>query len=186
VPLAVAGISADVLPANSIRILIDLNRVNDSPATILLTSSNPAVAAVPATFTIPAFTAPCDFRFASLTIPYQPTGGDTAVAISALFGGAKTTATITIPKIVDTVKIARAELTVKTGSLKVDATSTSPSAVLSIFNAATGQFIGTMTNAGPSGGGAKYSFQGTVPSPVQTLLLRSSLNGSATGAVTQK
>jgi hypothetical protein len=163
-----------------------MNRVNDSPATILLTSSNPAAAAVPASFTIPAFSAPGDFRFASLSIPYLPTGVDTPVTFSALFGGVSTSATVTIPKTVDTVKITRAELTVKTGSLRVDATSTSPSAVLSLFNAAPGQLIGTMTNAGLSGGGAKYSFQGTVAGPVQTLLLRSSLNGTATGAVTQK
>jgi len=46
--------------------------------------------------------------------------------------------------------------------------------------------IGTMTNAGRSGGGAKYSFQGTVAGPVKSVLLRSSLNGTATAAVAQK
>ncbi|HYZ85712.1 MAG TPA: hypothetical protein VE621_14980, partial [Bryobacteraceae bacterium] len=126
-PLAIAGISATVLPANTIRILINMNRVNESPATVLLTSSNPGVAAVPASFTIPAFTAPGDFRFASLTIPYAPTGVDTPVTISALFGGVTTTATVVIPRTVDTVNITRAELVVRTGSLRVDATSNSPS-----------------------------------------------------------
>ena len=81
--------------------------------------------------------------------------------------------------------LTKAELVVKNGSLKVDATSTNPAAVLTLFNTATGQLIGTMTNTGLSGTGAKYGFQGTV-APVTTLLLKSSLNGTATLAVSQK
>lgn len=95
------------------------------------------------------------------------------------------TQTFILPKTVDAVKIGKAELVVKNGSLKVDATSSPPTAVLSLFNASTGQFIGTMTNNGLTNGGAKYSFQGTV-SPVTTLLLKSSLNGTATAGVAQK
>ena len=66
-PLAITDIAASVLPGNTLRLIIDMTRVNVSPATILLASSNPAVAAVPASFTIPALTAPGDFRFASIT-----------------------------------------------------------------------------------------------------------------------
>ena len=187
-PLAVTGLSADLpqaAPAKTIRLLIQMNRTNVSPATILLTSSNPAVAPIPASFTIPAFSVPGDFRFASLTIPYQPVGADTDVMFTATFNGASASATVTLPKTVDVVSIGRAEYTVKTSQLRVDATSNTPKAVLGLYNAATGQFLGTMTDAGASGGGEKYSFQGTV-APVTTILVKSSLNGSATLPVSQK
>lgn len=189
-PLAITTLTADILPAaqgtpNTIRFLIGMNRTNVSPSTILLTSSNPAAAPIPASFTIPALSAPGDFRFASFTTTYAPVGADTPVTFTALFNGASASAFVTIPKTVDTVSITKAQLTVKTSQLKVDATSNTPTAVLSLYNAATGQFIGLMTDNGPSGGGEKYSFQGTV-SPVTTLLLKSSLNGTATAPVPQK
>lgn len=162
-----------------------MNRTNTSPETVLLTSSNPGVAPVPASFTIPALSAPGDFRFASLTTTYSPVGVDTPVTFSARLNGSAASATVVIPKTVDTVSIGRAELTVKTLQLRVDARSNTPGAVLSLYNAATGQFIGTMTDNGPSSGGETYSFQGAV-SPVTTLLLKSSLNGTAVAGVTQK
>ena len=91
--------------------------------------------------------------------------------------------------------INKAELVVKNLSLKVDATSQVPSDVLTLFNAATGQLIGTMTLTGTTtakiSGQAvatfgQYSFQGTIPAPVTTLLLKTGLNGSTTFAVSQK
>jgi hypothetical protein len=42
-----------------------------------------------------------------------------------------------------------------------------------------------MTDNGPSSGSEKYTFQGTV-SPVTVLLLKSSLNGTATATVSRK
>jgi hypothetical protein len=184
-PLALAGLTADVLPANTIRLLINMSRTNTAPATILLASSNPAVAGVPASFTIPALSAPGDYRFASFTTTYKPVGADTPVTFSALFNGASVNATVMIPKTVDTVAISRAELTVKTSQLRVEATSNTPGAVLTVYNAATGQPIGTMTDSGPSGGAEKYTFQGTA-APVTKVLLKSSLNGVATATVSQK
>lgn len=190
-PLAIAALSGNVfgpqalLNPNTIQLLITMNRTNISPAVITLTSSNPAVAQVPASFTIPALTAPGDFRFATVSVPIQLVAADTPVTISGSFNGETVSQTFTLPKTVDVVKIGKAELVVKNGGLKVEATSTVQTAVLTLFNASTGQFIGTMTNNGPSNGGAKYFFQGTV-SPVTTLLLKSSFNGTATGAVTQK
>jgi hypothetical protein len=186
VTLALATFQAAATPATATarataQLLFDLNRVNVTPAVILTGSSNPAVAPVPASFTIPAFTNIGDFRFSSLTIPLQSVGVDTPVTFSASFGGVTLTQTVTVPKTVDTVKITKAELVVKNLNLKVEATSTSPAATLTLFNAATGQLIGTMT----SSGAGRYSFQGNV-SPVQTLLLRSSMNGVTTGAVAQK
>jgi hypothetical protein len=184
-PLSVTGISAEFLSPNSIRLLVNMSRTNVSPATILLTSSNPAVASVPASFTIPALSAPGDYRFASFTTTYKPVGADTPVTFNALFNGASVSATVTIPKTVDTVSIGRAELTLKSLQLRVDAFGNTPGAVLTLYNAATGQSLGIMTDNGPSGGGEKYTFQGTV-SPVTTLLLKSSLNGVATASVSRK
>ena len=153
--------------------------------TILFTSSNPSVAAVPASLTIPALSAPGDYRFASFTTTYKPVGADTPVTFNALFNGASVGATVTIPKTVDTVSISRAELTLKNLQLRVDAFGNTPGAVLTLYNAATGQLVGIMTDNGPSGGGEKYTFQGTV-SPLATLLLKSSLNGVATARVSRK
>lgn len=183
-PLAIASIQGGPVLglANTIQLSPVLNRLNVSPAVITFSSSNPAIAPVPASFTIPAFSQPgtAFFRFA-----YQPQAVDTPVTFSASFNGTTVTGSLTLPKILDMVAVTKAELVVKNGGLKVEATSTNPAAVLTLSNAATGQLIGTMTNNGSIGSGAKYSFQGTV-SPVTTLLLSSSLNGTATGSVSQK
>jgi hypothetical protein len=192
VPLAITAVSAEVLPngvaggpPNAIRILLQMNRTNVTPATVLLTSSNPAVAPVPASFTIPALSAPGDFRFASLITAYQPVGVDIPVTFTALFNGVGVNTHVTIPNTVDSVSITKAQFTVKTSQLRVEAAGNTPGAILSLCNAVTGQFIGAMTDNGPSSGGDKYSFQGTVP-PVNTVLLKSSLNGTATASVPQK
>jgi hypothetical protein len=184
-PLVISSVAATGVTKTGATLLVMLNRENFAPATVQLTSSNPAIAPVPAGLTLPALTQPGDFRFSTVPVLFQPVAGDTPVTFSASFGGVTQTATVIIPKTVDTVQITRAELVVKTGSLRVEATGSNPAAVLTLFNAATGQLIGTMTNSGLSGSGAKYSLQGTV-SPVTTLLVKSSLNGTATGAVAQK
>ncbi len=101
-----------------------------------------------------------DFRFASFTTIYQPAGVGTPVTFTASFNGSSVSTTATIPKTVDTVAVTRAEFTVKTGQLRVDATGNTPGAALTLYNAATGQVIGTMADNGPGGGGEKYSFQG--------------------------
>ena len=93
---------------------------------------------------------------------------------------------VTLPHVTDTATISKAELVVKNLSLKVEATSNVTTAVLTLYDANSGAFIGTMTNSGLSGGGAKYSFQGTIPSKVTTLRVKSSFNGTSTFAVAQK
>lgn len=184
-PLAITAISGNVILGalqNTIQLSPVLNRLNVSPAVVAFSSSNPAIAPVPASFTIPANSQPgtAFFRF-----PYQPQAVDTPVTFTATFNGTTVTGTLVLAKTVDMVTVSKAELVVKSGQLKVEAVSTNPAAVLSLSNAETGEFIGTMTNKGSIGAGAKYAFQGTV-SPVTTLLLTSSLNGTNTGAVAQK
>jgi len=184
VPLTLTGVSAGVVQGlqSTIQLTPLLNRTNLSPSVISLSSSNPAIAPVPASITLPAFSAPgaVFFRF-----PYVPQGTATQVTIAATFNRVTVIGTTNLPASQDFVKITKAELVVKSGSLKVQASSTFATAVLTLFNAQTGQLIGIMTNTGPSGVGAKYSFQGNVPS-IKSLLLKSSLNGTATSAVAQK
>jgi hypothetical protein len=184
-PLVISSFGAAGVTKTGATLFVALNRENLDPATIQLTSSNPAIATVPASLTLPALTQPGDFRFSTVPVSFQPVAANTPVTFSASFGGVTQTATVIIPHTVDTVQITRAELVVKTGSLRVEATGSNPAAVLTLFNTDTGQLLGTMTNTGLSGSGAKYSFQGTV-SPVTTVLAKSSLNGTATSAVVQK
>ncbi len=166
------------------RFELVLNRTNVSTETIALTSSNPAVCPIQSTITVPAFTA--GGLNLGFNITCKPVAVDTPITYSATLNGTTTTYTAILFKSTDTVAIGRAELVVKNLSLRVDASSAASSDVLTLFNAATGQLIGTMTLTGLNGTGGKYSFQGTVPTPVTTLLLKSSLNGMATGAVVQK
>lgn len=156
---------------------IALNRVNFSPAVFTLTSSQPSVAPLPATVTI----APLAVSTGYIPVTFQRVPTNTPVTFTATLNGVSQSSTYTISRTVDTVSVAKAELTVKNGALKVQANSNVPTAVLTLFNAVTGQRIGTMTNLGSG----KHSFQGTV-SPVVTLRLSSSFSGTSTGAVAQK
>jgi hypothetical protein len=66
--------------------------------------------------------------------------------------------------------------------LRVEATSTNASATLTVWNAATGALIGTLSNAG----GGKYTGTFTVSPAVLSISVKSSLGGIATGPVIQK
>jgi hypothetical protein len=80
------------------------------------------------------------------------------------------------------VSITRAEYESAKRELRVEASSTSSSATLRAYVNATGELIGTLSN----NGGGKYSAQFTWPTNPQTILVRSSLGGSATRTVTAK
>src|SRR5262249_20229306 len=82
----------------------------------------------------------------------------------------------------DTVAVTRAEYTVSRKQLRVQATSTSSTATLTVYVTATGQLIGTLTN----NGGGKYSGQFAWPSNPQQITVRSSLGGPATRVGTVK
>jgi hypothetical protein len=80
------------------------------------------------------------------------------------------------------VYIQRAEYAVSNRLLKVEATSTSSNAILTILVESTGQPIGTLQNDG----GGRYRGEFSWPSNPQTITVRSSLGGSATRTVTAK
>ena len=156
---------------------VSFNRLNYSTQVVTLTSSNPALFSVPATVTVP----PLAQGVGNIAVVQQAAPAVTPVTVTATANGTSVTSTITLPRTIDGVTLNKAELVVKTGSLKVDATGSQPLAVLTLSNAATGQVIGTMTNLGKG----KYTFQGTV-SPVATLRLDSNYSGSYSLAVAQK
>jgi hypothetical protein len=148
----------------------------DSAAVVTLTSANPALASVPASVTVPA-----GATSASFTIVLQPVAANTVVPITASIGGVSQSAVVTILKPADSVQISRAEDVVSKFQLRVDASSTSAAATITVWNTATGTLIGTLAN----NGGGKYGGTFTTPT-VSTITLKSSLGGSVTGAVTLK
>lgn len=172
-PLALTGIAPSLRPvdATGATLRVGLNRLTYSGATVQLVSSNPALAPVPASVTVPAFRAFFDFN-----VPFQPVAVNAPVTITATFNGGSASTIVTIPAPADVVRITKAEYVVSKGSLKVEATDSNPAASLSLTDANTGAFIGTMTFTGLSGGGSKFSFQGTVP---KVFAIRAT---SATGA----
>lgn len=188
-PLTLTSVYAQAqqgfIAANTFRIWVGLSRVNVSPATVQLTSSDPALIPVPASITIPALSLPGDINTSTVLVTGTSAVVATPVTLTATLNGQTVTSTITVPKTVDTVIITKAELVVKSGQLKVDALCSSRTSILTLYNDATGQVIGTMTFSGTNGLGGKFSFQGTV-APVTTLLLKTSVNGSTRSGISLK
>ncbi|HVW87750.1 MAG TPA: VCBS repeat-containing protein, partial [Bryobacteraceae bacterium] len=156
---------------------VTLSGPADSNATVYLSSSNPAVASVPATVQVPAGATEVPFPVAC-----QPVAADTPVVISASMGGLAFNAGVTVLRPLDNVHLTRAEYTLRSAQLRIEATSTNTTATLSVWNASTGALIGTLS---PAGGG-KYTGTFTVSSAVLSATIRSSLGGTATGTVSQK
>jgi hypothetical protein len=128
-------------------------------------------------------TVPGGATSATFTVTTRAVTASTSVLISATGGGVTRSATLTVtPAPADTASITRAEYTASKKELRVEATSTSPSATLWVFVTATNQLIGTLTN----NGGGKYSGQFSWPTNPQIITVKSSLGGSASKAVTLK
>jgi hypothetical protein len=152
---------------------LTLSAPADAAATVQLTSANPSLASVPASVRVPAGATSVDFP-----IVLSPVATDTPVTITASRSGVSLTSSITVLKATDTVSISRALLTQKTSDLKIEAASTSAAATLTVYNAATGAFLGTLDNAG--GGKYKGSVVLFVPAnaPAPTITVKSTLGGS--------
>ena len=160
---------------------LTLSQPADASAIVALSSANPALAAVPASVTVPAGATSVDF-----TLTLAPVAADTAVAITASRGDVSLTSVVTVLKPVDTVAISKAILTQKTAQLKVEATSTSSTTTITVYNAANGALLGTLANAG----GGKYNGTVILPvaisAPAPTIVLKSALGGSTSGVVQVK
>ena len=120
---------------------------------------------------------------ATFTVTTKAVTASTSVVVSATGGGVTRSATLTVnPASADTVGITKAEYTASKSVLLVEATSTSSSATLQVFQTATNQLIGTLTN----NGGGKYTGQFSWPTNPQNITVKSSLGGSSSKAVTLK
>jgi hypothetical protein len=133
------------------------------------------VATVPASITVTAGATSAKF-----VITTNPPMAATAVLISAAYGGVAKTALLTV-NAVDTITIQRAEYARSRKELRVDATSTEPTAMLRVYVTATGAFIGTLTN-----NGGRYSGLFQWQTNPKNITVRSSFGGSASKAVTLK
>jgi hypothetical protein len=149
----------------------------DNAAVVMLGSSNSTLATTPAIVVVPT-----GATTATFSITLKPVTANTPVTISASDGDATKMAVLTVLKPADSLKITKGEYTVKQSQLRVEATSTSTTPTLTVFNTASGQLIGTMIN----NGGGKYSLQVIVSPAVLNVTIKSTLGGTITGPVMQK
>jgi hypothetical protein len=145
-------------------------------AIVNLASSNPAVLQVPASTVVNSRASSGAFAVST-----SPVTANTTVTITATWFGVTRTTTVTVipgaPAAADRVAIKKA--TWKKGLLTIEATSTNPNAILSVFGRS-GNFMFTLTN----NGGGKFSDQrGFIFSP-EVITVRSNFGGSATATLT--
>jgi hypothetical protein len=140
-------------------------------AVVQLSSSDPAIARVPQETVVSANTPTSTFNLATSAVTSAR-----SVTITARWFSITRTTTITVkpgtPVPADVVKITKASW--KKGLLTIEATSTNPNAILSVFSSA-GNFMFDLTNKG----GGKFADQrGFITNPVQ-ISVRSNFGGSA-------
>jgi hypothetical protein len=141
---------------------------------VALASSNATIAVAPLSVTVTTGATSANF-----TVTTSLVKTSTSVTISGSYGGLTKSAPLTI-NAVDTIGIQRAEYQRSRSLLRVDATSTAPSATLRVYVAATGAFMGTLTN----NGNGSFSGHLSWPTNPRNITVRSSLGGSASAAVT--
>jgi hypothetical protein len=148
---------------------------------VLLSSSNPNVANVPVTATIPA-----GFVETTFNITTSQVTSLTVATLQGASGGVTRTVGLTVtPQATpapDSVAITKAEYQAGSRRLKVEATSTVATATLQVFVTSSGQLIGTLSNKG----GGKFGGEFTQSVNPQSITVRSSSGGSASRAVTLK
>jgi hypothetical protein len=149
-------------------------------AVVFLTSSNPAVAQVPTEGGVSANTSSGTFNVSTSAVTTQ-----TTVTITATWFGMTKSTTLTVkpgaPPAADKVAIksARCQAKVNGCLLQIEATSSNPNAILSVYNGDGGGFLFTMTN----NGGGKYSITQPTISPPARIIVKSNFGGSANATV---
>jgi hypothetical protein len=143
---------------------------------VQLSSSDPAHVQVPSEAVVNGGASSGAFPVTTSSV-----SATTTVTITARWFGVTRTTTMTLnpgaPAPPDKVAIKTA--TWKQGLLTIEATSTNPNAILSVFTSS-GGFMFTLTN---KGGGRYFDQRGWVTNP-QQITVRSNLGGSATAVVT--
>lgn len=145
-------------------------------AAVQLSSSNPAVVQVPSEVVVNGGAASGAFAVTTSAV-----GATTTATITAAWFAVTRTTTLTLtpgaPAPADHVAIRKARW--KAGLLTIEATSSNPSAILSVYSQS-GAFMFTLTNLG---GGRYFDQRGWVFNP-QVITVRSNLGGSATATLT--
>lgn len=186
-PISLSSVTlsaASVVGGNAVQGTVRLSAAATSASVVNLASSSGS-ATVPASVTVAAGASSATF-----TVNTTAVTATTTATISGTFNGVARSATLTInpasapppPPAADTVRITRAEFDSGKRTLRVEATSTSSSATLRVFNTATGAQIGTLSN----GGGGQYRGEFSVSTNPQNITVRSSLGGVASRAVDTK
>jgi photosystem II stability/assembly factor-like uncharacterized protein len=143
---------------------------------VALSSSDPAIAAVP-----PSVTVAAGETSATFTISTPPCASGTAT-ISASFGGVSRSVALTVTTTSDTVAIQAADYFRNRQVLRVEATSTTSTAALSVYETPSGAFIGTLTRYD----GSRHRGEFTWPVNPQNITVRSDRCGLAASNVTVK
>jgi hypothetical protein len=172
----------NVVGGNSVQGVLTLTAAAPSGgAAVTLSSSNTAVATVPASVSVAG-----GATSATFTISTQTVTTATSATISAAYGGVSKAATLTVtaqlPPTADAVSIQLAEYSSGNRELRVEATSSDSGATLNVYVSSTNARIGTLRNEG----GGRYRGDFSLSSNPQNITVRSSLGGSATRAVTLK
>ncbi len=145
-------------------------------ATVQLSSSNPSLVQVPTEVVVNGGASSGAFGVTSSAV-----SATTTVTITATWFSVTRTATVTVtsgaPAPADRVAITNA--TWDAGLLTIEATSTDPNAILSVYSSS-GAFMFTLTN---QGGGRYFDQRGWVTNP-GVITVRSNLGGSATATLT--
>jgi hypothetical protein len=164
-----------VTGGNSSQGTVSLTGPAPSGGAVVTLSDNSASANTPASVTIAAGAVSASFTVTTGTVTAA-----TAVTITASFGGVTRTATLTVnpQAATDTVAIQRAEYS--GGRLRVEATSTSSTATLTVFVTSTNAQIGVLQNDG----GGRYRGEFNWPTNPGNITVRSSMGGSASRSVT--
>jgi hypothetical protein len=180
---AIALSATSVVGGNSVQGTVRLSAAATTATVVTLASSN-AAATVPASVTVAAGASSASFTVNTTTV-----SATVSATISGTLDGITRSATLTInpvaappPPSTDTVRITRAEFESSKRVLRVEATSTSSNATLSVFVTATGQLLGTLAN----NGGGQYRAELSVSTNPQNITVRSSLGGVATASVVAK
>jgi hypothetical protein len=143
---------------------------------VQLTSSDPAVASVPSETTVIDGTAGSAFAVTTTAVT-----STTTVTVTATADGITATGTLTLtpgtPPPADTVRVTKARW--NRGILQIQATSTNPDAILSVFGTASDSFMFTLTNIG----GGRYQDQRQWLDNPLSVTIKSNFGGQATASV---
>lgn len=140
---------------------------------VTLVSSDPAVLSVPGEVVATAGSTTTAFPVTTASVTTTRSVTVTATVDGGSASGTLTITPATAPPTSDTVTITRAQW--NTGILRVEATSSNPDAILSVYLTASDSFMFGLTNTG----GGKYQAQHQWLDDPQQITVKSNLGGSA-------